>query len=216
MRGRRRLGSDRGQERQEEDAYQRRHTLSAQGLAWRLDGREVWFTATTSGLEPVSASGDAEWQGTAGLSWNGHFDATTNISKEGESFFRGTTGAAALPAAGPGDGKERDLSWHDWTVARDIKRRRKAGDLRRSARPGKIPEHSTFAERTVRRRFRLGNGLTPTLSRDGKRVLALMPGANGNRNLVELPTGAGEIKDHFQQAKFVCKGPISLQTARKS
>jgi hypothetical protein len=41
---------------------------------------------------------------------------------------------------------------------------------------------------------RLGDGLTPTLSPDGKWVLALIPAPGGKRNLIKLPTGAGESR----------------------
>jgi Tol biopolymer transport system component len=54
---------------------------------------------------------------------------------------------------------------------------------------------------------RLGNGIGPQLSPDGKKVLALVPGPDGNRQLTELPTGAGE-------SRTIPTGDVQVQTAR--
>jgi WD40 repeat protein len=53
---------------------------------------------------------------------------------------------------------------------------------------------------------RLGNGVYPELSRDGKKVLALVPGADGKRRLTELPTGAGE-------SRTITTGDVQVQEA---
>ena len=42
-----------------------------------------------------------------------------DISKDGRVLFSRDDWRSGIAGAGP-DGKERDLSWHDWTVARDI------------------------------------------------------------------------------------------------
>src|SRR5262249_62361551 len=55
---------------------------------------------------------------------------------------------------------------------------------------------------------RLGNGIGPQLSPDGKKVLALVPGPDGNRQLTELPTGeAGE-------SRTIPTGDVQVQIAR--
>jgi WD40 repeat protein len=53
---------------------------------------------------------------------------------------------------------------------------------------------------------RLGNGVFPALSRDGKKVLALVPGPDGKRRLTELPTGAGE-------SRTISTGDVQVQGA---
>ena len=116
-----------------------------------------------------------------------------DISKDGRVLFSRDDWRSGIAGAGP-DGKERDLSWHDWTVARDIS---DDGHLVSFDETGEAGEDTgAFYVRGSdgSPAVRLGEGLSPSLSRDGKRVLAMVPGPNGRRNLVEIPTGAGESR----------------------
>jgi len=195
--------------------------VSAQGLAWRRDGREVWFTATTSGssrsLQAVTLNGKERlvYLGTGTLTLH-------DISKEGRVLFSRDDWRSGIAGAGPGDSKERDLSWHDWTVARDISDDGKLVTFDESGEAGEDTGAFYIRGTDGSPAVRLGNGLTPTLSRDGKRVLAMMPGANGNRNLVELPTGAGESRTistgnmHVQAAYFFADGQKILEVGNAS
>jgi hypothetical protein len=81
--------------------------------------------------------------------------------------------------------------WHDWTVASDISDDGKVVSFDESGEAG--GDTGAFYVRGTdgSPAVRLGEGLAPALSRDGKQVLALLPGPNGRRNLVEIPTGAG-------------------------
>src|SRR4029077_8115013 len=190
--------------------------VSAQGLAWRRDGREVWFTATTSGssrsLQAVTLNGKERlvYLGTGTLTLH-------DISKEGRVLFSRDDWRSGIAGTGPGESKERDLSWHDWTVARDISDDGKLVAFDESGEAGEDTGAFYIRGTDGSPAVRLGNGLTPTLSRDGKRVLALLPGTNGNRNLVELPTGAGESKAiatgnlHVQAAYFFADGQKILE-----
>ena len=190
--------------------------VSAQGLAWRPDGGEVWFTATTSGssrsLQAVTLNGKERlvYLGTGTLTLH-------DISKQGRVLFSRDDWRSGIAGAGPGDSRERDLSWHDWTVARDISEDGKLVAFDESGEAGEDTGAFYVRGTDGSPAVRLGNGLTPTLSRDGKRVLALLPGANGNRNLVELPTGAGESRTistgnmHVQAAYFFADGQKILE-----
>jgi serine/threonine protein kinase/Tol biopolymer transport system component len=195
--------------------------VSAQGLAWRPDGKEVWYTATTSGssrsLQAVTLNGKERlvYLGTGTLTLH-------DISKEGRVLFSRDDWRSGIAGAGPGDSKERDLSWHDWTVARDISDDGKLVAFDESGEAGEDTGAFYVRGTDGSPAVRLGNGLTPTLSRDGKRVLALMPGANGNRNLIELPTGAGESRTistgnlHVQGAYFFADGQKILELGNAS
>jgi Tol biopolymer transport system component len=195
--------------------------VSAQGLAWRPDGREVWFTATTSGssrsLQAVTLNGKERlvYLGTGTLTLH-------DISKEGRVLFSRDDWRSGIAGAGPGDSKERDLSWHDWTVARDISDDGKLVTFDESGEAGEDTGAFYIRGTDGSPAVRLGNGLTPTLSRDGKRVLAMLPGANGNRNLAELPTGAGESRIiptgnvHVQGAYFFADGQKILEVGNAS
>jgi Tol biopolymer transport system component len=195
--------------------------VSAQGLAWRPDGGEVWFTATTSGssrsLQAVTLNGKERlvYLGTGTLTLH-------DISKEGRVLFSRDDWRSGIAGAGPGDIKERDLSWHDWTVARDISDDGKLVAFDESGEAGEDTGAFYIRGTDGSPAVHLGNGLTPTLSRDGKRVLALLPGTNGNRNLVELPTGAGESRTistgklHVQGAYFFADGQKILELGNAS
>jgi Tol biopolymer transport system component len=190
--------------------------VSVQGLAWRPDGGEVWYTATTSGssrsLQAVTLSGKERlvYLGTGTLTLH-------DISKEGRVLFSRDDWRSGIAGAGPADNKERDLSWHDWTVARDISDDGKLVAFDESGEAGEDTGAFYVRGTDGSPAVRLGNGLTPTLSRDGKQVLALIAGANGNRNLVELPTGAGESRTiptgtlHVQGAYFFADGQSILE-----
>jgi len=140
-----------------------------------------------------------------------------DISKEGRVLFSRDDWRSGIAGAGPADNKERDLSWHDWTVARDISDDGKLVAFDESGEAGEDTGAFYIRGTDGSPAVRLGNGLTPTLSRDGKQVLALIAGANGNRNLVELPTGAGESRTiptgtlHVQGAYFFADGQSILE-----
>ncbi len=167
--------------------------VSAQGLAWRPDGNEIWFTGTTSGssreLRAVTPGGRERlvYLGTGTLTLH-------DIAKDGRILFSRDDWRSGIAGAGPGDGKERDLSWHDWTVARDISDDGKIVAFDESGEAGEATGAFYIRGLDGSPAVRLGDGLTPTLSRDGKWVLAMVPGPGGRRNLVAIPTGAGESR----------------------
>jgi len=91
--------------------------VSAQGLAWAKAGDEVWFTGTTSGssreLRAVTLSGKERlvYLGTGTLTLH-------DIFRDGRVLFSRDDLRAGMIGLAPGEKKERDLSWHDWTVPR--------------------------------------------------------------------------------------------------
>ena len=179
--------------------------VSAQGLAWRPDGGEIWFTATTSGSSRALYAVNQQkkerlvYLGTGTLTLH-------DISKEGRVLFSRDDWRSGIVGLAPGESKERDLSWHDWTVARDITDDGKMVAFDESGEAGEDTGAFYVRGTNGAPAVRLGNGLTPSLSRDGKRVLALVGGANGKRNLTELPTGAGESRN-------IATGDVQVQGA---
>ena len=167
--------------------------VSLQGLAWRPDGGEVWFTGTKSGssreLRAVTLDGKERlvYLGTGTLTLH-------DISKRGRVLFTRDdwrAGAVGLP---PGAKAEIDLSWHDWTVPRDLSDDGKLLSFDETGEAGgetgAIYVRPTDGSPAVR----LGDGVAPTLSPDGKWVIALIAGSDGKRHLTEFPTGAGESR----------------------
>jgi Tol biopolymer transport system component len=177
--------------------------VSAQGLAWSATGNEVWFTATTSGssreLRAVTLAGKERlvYLGTGTLTLH-------DISKEGRVLFTRDDLRAGMAALAPGEKNERDLSWHDWTVPRDFSDDGKLISFDETGEAGgetgAIYVRATDGSPAVR----LGEGRSPTLSPDGKWVLAHAPGTRNE--IMELPTGAGE-------SRTISTGEVFVQAA---
>ena len=167
--------------------------VSAQGLAWHPTQNEVWFTATTSGSSRALyavAPGKKErlvYLGTGTLTLH-------DITKDGRVLFSRDDWRSGMYAMAPGANRERDLSWHDWTIARDLTDDGKIVAFDETGEAGEDTGAFYIRGTDGAPAVRLGSGLSPYLSRDGKKVLAMIPGQDGKRRLEELPTGAGESR----------------------
>jgi len=145
-----------------------------------------------------------------------------DISKSGRILFSRDDWRSGIIGLGPGATKERDLSWHDWTVGRDITDDGKLIAFDETGEAGEetgaIYVRGTDGSPAVR----LGNGAAPTVSRDGKKVLGLVPDGHGKRQLTEFPTGAGESRRidtgnvQVQNASFFPDGQKILELGSAS
>jgi serine/threonine protein kinase/dipeptidyl aminopeptidase/acylaminoacyl peptidase len=179
--------------------------VSAQGLAWHPGQNEVWFSATTSGSSRALyavAPGKKErlvYLGTGTLTLH-------DISKDGRVLFSRDDWRSGILGLAPGASKERDLSWHDWTIARDISEDGKIVAFDETGEAGEDTGALYIRGTDGSPAVRLGSGVYPELSGDGKKVLALVPGPDGKRKFVELPTGAGE-------SRTIPTGNVQVQAA---
>jgi hypothetical protein len=158
------------------------------GVAWRLDGREVWFTAGKSGefkaLRAVTLAGQERL--VARLL--GQIDLA-DIGSEGRVLLTHTSQGIELEALPPGASKERDLTWLGLSSLADLS---EDGDRVLFA---ERPEGGTEGGFTYLRKtdgspaVRLGQGEALALSPDGKWALARRTSPS---RLVLLPTGVGE------------------------
>jgi eukaryotic-like serine/threonine-protein kinase len=163
--------------------------VSAQGLAWSPAGNEVWFTATKSGssrsLHAVTLAGKERliYLGTGTLTLH-------DIFKDGRVLFTRDDLRAGMIGLAPGESQERDLSWHDWTVPRDVSDDGRFVSFDETGEAGGETGGLYVRRTDGSPAVRLGDGRSPGLSPAGDRVLAVSfatPGA-----LMDLPTGAGE------------------------
>jgi Tol biopolymer transport system component len=180
--------------------------VSAQGLAWHPVQNEIWFSATTFGSSRALyavAPGKKErlvYLGTGTLTLH-------DISKDGRVLFSRDDWRNLMFGLGPGASKARDLSWHDWTGARDLSDDGKTVAFDETGEAGEDTGALYIRGTDGSPAVRLGNGSGPQLSRDGKKVLALVPGPDGKRRLTELPTGAGD-------PRTIETGDVQVQIAR--
>ena len=166
-----------------------REYVSEDGLAWSPAGNEVWFTASDSGnarsLRAASLDGKVRLisriPGTARLQ---------DISPDGRVLFTRDEQSNGIVVSTPGNAQERDLSWMDWSLVKDISPDGKwilfdeQGD-------GGGELYSTYIRRTDGSPpVRLGDGGAYAISGDGKWVVAGLP--KSPQQLILLPTGAGE------------------------
>ena len=165
--------------------------ISAQGLAWAPSGNEIWYTATTSGssreLRAVTLSGKERliYLGTGTMTLH-------DIAKDGRILFTRDDWRAGMLGVAPGQTKERDLSWHDWTVPRDITDDGKLVSFDETGEAGgetgEIYVRGTDGSPAVR----LSDGSAPSMSPDGKWVVGRS--FSLQFGLFLLPTGAGQSR----------------------
>jgi len=158
------------------------------GLAWRPDGKEIWFTAARAGarrsLRAVSPSGRERLieSSPVGL-------ALHDIARDGRVLLAHDNlrfGTIALP---PGEKRERELSWLDLSMVTDISPDGKKIILSESGEGG---EYSIYLRKTDGSpAVRLGPGWVGTMSPDEKWVLTTDIRADPPQ-LVLLPTGPGD------------------------
>lgn len=163
---------------------------SALGLAWAPSGDEIWFTATASGfsrsLRGVNLSGKLRELLTAPGTLTLHDTGPGGRALISRDALR--AGAVGLI---PGENKERDLSWQDWTVPADLS---EDGKLLLFIEAGEAGggEYAVFTRETnSNAAVRLGQGSARALSPDGQWALVLRQNLSPP-DFVLLPTGVGQ------------------------
>lgn len=164
------------------------------GLAWRPDGREIWFTAaekgTTQNLMAVDLSGKLRTLLALPLGI-----AVQDISQDGRVLvsLNSKRLAMAFTTLGRQDKADTDLSWHDWNSVRDI-----SADgqfvLFEDASEAAGPNYAVAIRRTDGTLpVQLGEGSSGGLSPDGKWAIATS--MTQPPRLTLLPIGAGQSQD---------------------
>ena len=163
--------------------------VSVQGLAWSATAEEVWFTATGSGnsraLYAVTLAGQVRLVSRVAGSLTLH-----DISREGHVLITRDDTQVGITGRVPGERRERDLTWFDWSLGRDLSDDgqtllfTEAGE-RAGAEYGVFLR--TIKDSTVRR---LGGGSALALSPDQE--WALVKTRSPHSQLILLPTGKGE------------------------
>jgi DNA-binding winged helix-turn-helix (wHTH) protein/Tol biopolymer transport system component len=163
--------------------------ISVQGLAWSNVADEVWFTATKLGnaraLYAVTLAGRERLvQRMAGAL------TLQDVSRDGRVLLTRQNTRIGIICLPPGETRERDLAWLDWSLARDL-----SDDGRTllftEAGEGGGATYGVYVRGTDGSpAVRLGNGSALALSPDGKWALARS--TDPPTRLILLPTGVGE------------------------
>ena len=159
------------------------------GLAWSPDG-EVWFTAAPVGnnraLYSVTTSGRTRLRARVTGNLTIH-----DIFRDGRLLMTQATERQGIIALPPGEQKERDLSWLDWSSGLDMSADAKTILFTESGSGGG-EGYSVYLRKTDGSpAVRLGEGSTYGLSPDGKWALAIVA-LTSDPQMVLYPTGAGE------------------------
>ena len=89
------------------------------GLAWSADGKEVWFTAdrggAARGLYAVTLEGKVRRVLQLASNMTLH-----DLARDGRVLLGHGPERAGINAFEPGENRERDLSWLDWSLLQDI------------------------------------------------------------------------------------------------
>jgi len=162
------------------------------GLAWSPTGDEIWFTATATGfsrsLRAVTLSSKERELLSAPGTLTLH-----DVGASGRALISRDALRAGAIGLAPGETKERDLSWQDWTVPSAI-----SGDgkqiLFTEAGEAGGGEYAVFIRDTNGGpAVRLGQGSSRELSDDGKWALVLRQNMSPP-DFVLLPTGVGQSR----------------------
>ncbi len=166
-----------------------RQYLSVQGLAWSPGSREIWFTAAESGvgrsLYAVTPSG-----ATRTLSKVPGSLTLRDVSKAGLVLLTHDDVRKGIMGLAPGQTKERDLSWLEWSIPMDLS---DDGNTLLFNEQGQATgeQYAVCIRKTDGSPvIRLGDGVPRGLSPDGTWVVSslMKPGSP----MYLLPTGTGQ------------------------
>jgi len=164
---------------------------SIQGIAWSPSGDEIWFTATRTGgdrsLYAVTPTG------TVRLLARVPGELTLlDVDRDGHVLLTRGNDRAGIIGLAPGEAKERDLSWLDWSTPGDLSADGRTVLFAETGEGGG-PKYAVYLRKTDNSpAIRLSEGIGMALSPDGKWALA-RPNITPSP-LVLLPTGVGEAQ----------------------
>jgi len=168
--------------------------VSVEGLAWAPSGEEVWVGATTT-------EGWADAIHALGLNGKQRIVLRLpgivrlhDVSRDGRILLSKESWRSGIEFRGPSDLKERDLSWLDYAVVRDLSQ---DGGLVSFDDWGSAAGASGLAylrKTDGSPAIKLGQWGEPVLAPDGTQVLAFQASDFKAVNFVLLPTGVGEAR----------------------
>jgi Tol biopolymer transport system component len=165
---------------------------SEDGLAWNADGDEVWFTAVEKGYDRALWSVGLNGKQRKVLAVPGAF-TLQDIAPDSRVLLSLDNSRVVMEWTGEKSDDTRDLSWYDWTLAKDISRDGQWVLFEESGEPSGSNYSVAYRKIDGSLPIRLGEGTVGGLSPDGKWAVAVFTGTP--QRLVLMPTAAGEPRD---------------------
>lgn len=159
------------------------------GLAWRPDGKEIWFTAAEKGhtlkLTAVDLSGKVRVLLDLPVAMT-----LQDISSDGRILVALNSQRLAIGFTKLGSQEDVDLSWHDWESARDISRDGQSILFEDASEAAGAGYSVVLRKVDGTLPIRLGEGSSGGLSPDGKWAAAIP--TNQQTEITLLPIGPGQ------------------------
>ncbi len=195
---------------------------SEQGVAWRPDGKEIWFTAIEKGtnlnLMAVTLSGKVRTLLDLPMGIN-----LQDVSPDGRVLVALNTKRVALALSTLGSSQDMELSWHDWNVAKDISHDGRFV-LFEDASEAAGPNYAVAKRRLDGSLpVRLGDGSAGGLSPDDKWAISIS--GDNPQHMTLLPIGPGQPRpvdisglEHIQNgwARFLSDGQRLIVNGNES
>ena len=163
---------------------------TAQGLAWSPAGDQVLFTGALHGINRGVYSTNLSGRQRLMARVTGNL-TLQDVSHDGLVLLSHDVLRSGVLGAGPGDEKERDLSWLDWSNVSDLSADGKTILFTESGEGGGAGYSTYIRNIDGSPGVRLGEGNGTMFSPDGKFALSIVRTAS-DPQMVLLPVGAGE------------------------
>lgn len=162
---------------------------SLQGLGWSPDGKEIWFSAVDSGNTRLLHAVDLSQHQRTLLSAPAGI-TLQDIASDGRVLVTVDDERLAMDFVSHGSHEVKDLSWFNWTIAKDVSRDGLWVYFEESGEPAGPNYAVGIRKADGSLPIRLGDGAGGGLSPDGKWALAVIPSAPPQ--LVMYPIGPGQ------------------------
>ncbi|HTW57669.1 MAG TPA: protein kinase [Terriglobales bacterium] len=163
---------------------------SEQGLAWRPDGKEIWFSAVEEGnnlnLMAVDLSGKIRTLLNLPMAIT-----LQDIAPDGRVLVTLNSKRLAMAFSALGSKGDTELSWHDWNVAKDISGDGKFVLFEDSSEAAGVGYAVAIRRLDGSLPVRLGEGSAGGLSPDGKWAISVSTTGHPEQ-VTLLPVGAGQ------------------------
>ncbi|HZR55992.1 MAG TPA: protein kinase [Terriglobales bacterium] len=165
---------------------------SEDGLAWSPKGDEVWFTAVEKGNDRELWAVNLAGKRRQVLGVPGGI-TLQDIASDGRVLFTVDNERLAMEWSGKGKQPMQDLSWYDWTEAKDISKDGQWVLFEESGEP--VGSHYAVGIRKTDGSppIRLGEGTAGGLSPDGKWAASVFTGTP--EHLTLFPVGTGQPRE---------------------